>query len=88
MVLDPSHDDQRTWLKFASLCRKSGRLALSHKTLVTILGCDPAKNPESAIPTHFPQATFAYCKHLWMSNKQKEAFAQLQNFVGVTLQPK
>ena len=88
MVLDPAHDDQRTWLKYASLCRKSGRLALSHKTLVTILGSDPSKNPDAPVPVQYPQASFAYCKHLWMSKKQNEAFSQLQNFVRVTLQPR
>ena len=37
MVIKPQ-EDERTWLKYASLCRKSGRLHLSHKTLVAILG--------------------------------------------------
>ena len=37
LVISPK-TDQRTWLKYASLCRKSGRLQLSHRTLVEILG--------------------------------------------------
>ena len=43
LVISPQ-DVQRTWLKYASLCRNSGRLQLSHKTLVTILGKDPMDN--------------------------------------------
>ena len=55
MVVKPQ-EDERTWLKFASLCRKSGRLHLSHKTLVSILGCDPSKNPtDQPVPSHHPQ---------------------------------
>lgn len=90
MVIKPQ-EDERTWLKFASLCRKSGRLQLSHKTLVSILGTDPAKAPDAKLPTHHPQATLAYCKHLWDSNGKKErerSLAQLQNFVRKELQSK
>lgn len=88
MVIKPQ-DDERTWLKFASLCRKSGRLHLSHKTLVSILGIDPSKNPDSNLPTLHPQATLAYCKHLWDSNGKRErerSLSQLQHFVRKELQ--
>lgn len=54
LVLEPA-DHQRTWLKYASLCRKSHRLKLSHKTLVTILGSDPSLNPDQPLPTAIPQ---------------------------------
>ena len=88
MVIKPQ-EDERTWLKYASLCRKSGRLHLSHKTLVAILGCDPCKTNGNgeylAIPSaQHPQATLAYCKHLWDSNgkdERKRSLATLQQFV-------
>ena len=88
MVIKPQ-DDERTWLKFASLCRKSGRLHLSHKTLVSILGTDPSKNPDANLPTLHPQATLAFCKHLWDSNGKRErerSLSQLQHFVRKELQ--
>merc|ERR1719357_2056716 len=87
LVLEPA-DHQRTWLKYASLCRKSHRLKLSHKTLVTILGVDPSLAPDQPLPTTIPQATFAYCKHLWGSGQQERAFSQLHNFVKKTLHPR
>ena len=87
LVLEPA-DHQRTWLKYASLCRKSNRLQLSHKTLVTILGADPSTNPDHPLPVTTPQATFAYCKHLWGSSQQERAFSQLHNFVKTSLHPR
>lgn len=90
LVLTPQ-DDQRTWLKYASLCRKSGRLQLAHKTLVNILGSDPCENLDVPLPVRHPQATFAFTKQLWAmkgSNMQETAFKHLQNFVIRTLQPK
>ena len=90
MVVKPQ-EDERTWLKFASLCRKSGRLHLSHKTLVSILGCDPSKNAEQPLPSHHPQATLAYCKHLWDSNgtnERERSLSSLHYFVRKELQPR
>eukprot|EP00095_Tigriopus_kingsejongensis_P005635 maker-scaffold420_size176246-snap-gene-0.24 protein:Tk05635 transcript:maker-scaffold420_size176246-snap-gene-0.24-mRNA-1 annotation:"target of rapamycin" len=86
LVISPQ-TDQRTWLKYASLCRKSGRLQLSHRTLVTILGTDPSTNLDRALPTHHPQATFAYCKHIWSTEQKDVALSQLQVFVQRFLQP-
>ncbi len=73
---------QRTWLKYASLCRKSGRLSLSHRTLVNILGVDPSANAgagagAAALPTSQPRAAFAYCKHLWAAEERGAAFNQV-----------
>jgi hypothetical protein len=36
LVLPPT-DDVETWLKFASLCRKSGRISQARSTLVKLL---------------------------------------------------
>ncbi|QQP56713.1 Serine/threonine-protein kinase TOR, partial [Caligus rogercresseyi] len=87
LVLSP-REDQRTWLKYASLCRKSGRLQLSNKTLVTILGTDPSESPNSHLPTNHPRATFAYCKHLWASDLKERALLRLEEFVSHYLEPK
>ncbi|XP_048736860.2 serine/threonine-protein kinase mTOR-like [Ostrea edulis] len=85
LVVSPL-EDMKTWLKYASLCRKSGRLALSNKTLVMLLGMDPAKSPDNPIPTTNPQVTFAYLKHMWKNNQKTEAYSKLQHFVQHSLQ--
>lgn len=82
LVVSPQ-DDMYTWLKYASLCRKSGNLMLCHKTLVMLLGQDPSSTPDQPLPTTHPQVTFAYCKHMWMANKREEAYGQLMRFVHI-----
>lgn len=74
LVLSPQ-EDMRPWLKFASLCRKSGRLALSHKTLVRLLGCDPSLSPSQPLPVSHPHVTYQYCKHIYTyPHRRQEAY--------------
>ncbi|KAK0063750.1 serine/threonine-protein kinase mTOR-like isoform X1 [Biomphalaria pfeifferi] len=87
LVISPE-EDMETWLKFASLCRKNDRVGLSQKTLVTLLGTDPSKNPDNFIPTTHPKVTFAYMKHMWKENRKKEAYHKLQIFIKQALQTK
>ncbi|OXA52223.1 Serine/threonine-protein kinase mTOR [Folsomia candida] len=84
-VVLSKHDDIRTYLKFASLCRKNGRLKLSEKTLVSLLGQEP--DSRKVLPTTYPQVTYAFTKHLWASGDKTTAFWQLQNFVKNSLLP-
>ncbi|GBO28990.1 Serine/threonine-protein kinase mTOR, partial [Araneus ventricosus] len=74
-----------SWLKYASLCRRAGRLAMSNRTLVMLLGVDPSTNPDVPLPCTHPQVTFAYIKHTWKSNHKQNALNQLLNFVNVSL---
>ncbi|MEE6485217.1 hypothetical protein FKM82_014211 [Ascaphus truei] len=85
LVVNP-HEDMRTWLKYASLCGKSGRLALSHKTLVLLLGVDPSRQLDHPLPTVHPQVTYAYMKHMWKSTRKIEAFQHMQHFVQTVQQ--
>ncbi|KAG7259355.1 hypothetical protein CRUP_032805 [Coryphaenoides rupestris] len=80
LVINP-HEDMRTWLKYASLCGKSGRLALAHKTLVLLLGVDPSKQLDHPLPTTHPHVTYAYMKYMWKSTHKIEAFQHMQHFV-------
>ncbi|CAB1329545.1 unnamed protein product, partial [Coregonus sp. 'balchen'] len=80
LVINP-HEDMRTWLKYASLCGKSGRLALAHKTLVLLLGVDPSKQLDHPLPTVHPHVTYAYMKYMWKSQHKIEAFQHMQHFV-------
>ncbi|XP_018572076.1 serine/threonine-protein kinase Tor [Anoplophora glabripennis] len=81
LVLEP-HEDVHTWLKYAALCRKSGSMRLSHKTLVKLLGYDPEENPHLALPHTCPQVTFAYTKHLWAVDQKHRAYQQLEHFLN------
>lgn len=54
---------------------------------MTLLGTDPSQNPDQPLPTLHPHVTYAYSKHLWMSNQKEQAFRQLHHFVQASLQP-
>ncbi|KFO31595.1 Serine/threonine-protein kinase mTOR [Fukomys damarensis] len=85
LVVNP-HEDMRTWLKYASLCGKSGRLALAHKTLVLLLGVDPSRQLDHPLPTVHPQVTYAYMKNMWKSARKIDAFQHMQHFVQTVQQ--
>ncbi|XP_076451616.1 serine/threonine-protein kinase mTOR-like isoform X2 [Babylonia areolata] len=97
LVMNPA-EDVHAWLKYASLCRKSGRLALSHKTLVHLLELDPSKKPGTPLPTTNPAITYAYLKHRWHVCRQRvgaqsvaeahQTYQQLHHFVRQSLQTK
>ncbi|KAH7665067.1 Non-specific serine/threonine protein kinase protein [Dioscorea alata] len=79
LVLPPTEDFE-TWLKFASLCRNSGRISQARSTLVKLLQYDPEVCPEKLYHGH-PQVILAYLKYQWSVGddfKRKEAFVRLQ----------
>ncbi|XP_047147730.1 serine/threonine-protein kinase TOR isoform X1 [Vigna umbellata] len=81
LVLPPV-EDVETWLKFASLCRKSGRISQAKSTLVKLLQYDPEKSPENVQYHGHPQVMLAYLKYQWSlgeDSKRREAFIRLQN---------
>ncbi|KAK9058046.1 hypothetical protein SSX86_022886 [Deinandra increscens subsp. villosa] len=81
LVLPPTEDSE-TWLKFASLCRKSGRISQAKSTLIKLLQFDPETTPETVRYHGPPQVIFAYLKYQWSlgeDQKRKEAFARLQD---------
>jgi len=44
--------------------------ALSHRTLVMLMGADPAKSQMELISAAEPHVAVAYLKHLWHSDKK------------------
>ncbi|CAJ1924927.1 unnamed protein product [Sphenostylis stenocarpa] len=81
LVLPPV-EDVETWLKFASLCRKSGRISQAKSTLVKLLQYDPEKSPENVRYHGHPQVMLAYLNYQWSlgeDSKRREAFIRLQN---------
>ncbi|XP_078489638.1 serine/threonine-protein kinase mTOR-like [Ciona intestinalis] len=81
LVVSPQ-EDMRTLLKFSSLCMKTGREVLAHKTLVKLLNMDPRKEPNKPLPTTYPYVSFAYIKHIWKQNKKEEALSRMHKFVA------
>ncbi|TYJ15970.1 hypothetical protein E1A91_A10G219000v1 [Gossypium mustelinum] len=80
LVLPPTEDIE-TWLKFASLCRKNGRISQARSTLIKLLQYDPEASPENVRYHGPPQVMLAYLKYQWSlgdDHKRKEAFARLQ----------
>jgi len=63
-----------TYLRFASLCRKSRRLNLSERILTVTLAPSP-NQPQDV------RVTFALIKHAWAMGDQKDAYLKLRSFV-------
>ncbi|XP_076915399.1 serine/threonine-protein kinase TOR-like [Bidens hawaiensis] len=81
LVLPPTEDSE-TWLKFASLCRKSGRISQAKSTLIKLLQFDPETIPEIVQYRGPPQVILSYLKYQWSlgeDQKRKEAFSRLQH---------
>lgn len=81
LVLPPTEDTE-TWTKFASLCRKNGRISQAKSTLTKLLQFDPDTTPETVRVHGAPQVVLAYLKYQWSlgeDHKRKEAFARLQD---------
>ncbi|KRY15256.1 Serine/threonine-protein kinase mTOR [Trichinella patagoniensis] len=77
LVLTP--DEMRQMLlKFASLCRKSGKLAVSRRTILTLMDCDPDSCAPIKLPFERPEVCYAYCKQLNCEGRRDLALSQLQ----------
>ncbi|KAJ8712457.1 hypothetical protein PYW07_005299 [Mythimna separata] len=80
LVMSPREDFQ-TWLKFASLCRKTGAINQAHKIVLSILGCDPITNPDVLLRMQDPRIVLAYSKNLWDAGNKRYAYDVLQRFL-------
>uniref|UniRef100_A0A7R9YR22 Serine/threonine-protein kinase TOR n=1 Tax=Chlamydomonas euryale TaxID=1486919 RepID=A0A7R9YR22_9CHLO len=76
----PMHDDVDNWLKFASLCRKSGRVRQAERMLLQLLGYNPL-DVEPGKPGYTgaaqPNVMLAYLKHVWITGHRAEARKRL-----------
>ncbi|CUM64043.1 uncharacterized protein PRCAT00001631001 [Priceomyces carsonii] len=75
LVIKPKQD-MEMWIKFANLCRKSGRLNLAEKSLNFLLEEGSPENPSRAPP----QVVYAQLKYMWAKGQQKEALRHLVDF--------
>ena len=84
LVMTPK-DDVGLWLEYATLARKSGKLALSLKVLTALVGFEPTllvSLPPAPLPTSLPQLTYACLKHLYAAGNQRSAFNRLSELLN------
>ena len=84
LVMTPK-DDVGLWLEYATLARKSGKLALSLKVLTALVGFEPTllvSQPPAPLPTSLPQLTYACLKHLYAAGHQRSAFTRLSELLN------
>lgn len=78
LVVSPKQD-MDIWIKFANLCRKSGRLGLSEKALNLLLDKEAPGQQPSRAP---PQVVYAQLKYIWARGQKKEALNHLIEFTS------
>ena len=95
LVLTP-RENIDMWIKFANLCRKSGRQGLAEKSLRllhTVSGhaLDGQAQPENGLsasatlqgPTGVPEVLYAQLKYSWsMGGQQEQSLARLRTFTA------
>lgn len=91
-------DNMEMWIKFANLCRKSGRLGLAEKTINSLLG-DENIDVEDAVRSAFlfdrdaaylgaqalngpPHVIYAHLKFKWASGQKQESLMFLQDIAS------
>ena len=80
LVMSPK-DELEVWIKFANLCRKAGRLALSNKTLLGLLNDGKMQDlTKLNFRNNSPHVIYACLKHLWADNCRVQAFNQMKEF--------
>lgn len=80
LVIKPK-EDMDMWIKFANLCRKSGRLGLAEKSLHRLL--EPDENEASnGTVTFYPKVVYAQLKYMWSMGSHQESLDHLIEFTS------
>ncbi|KAK4703758.1 serine/threonine-protein kinase mTOR, partial [Phenoliferia sp. Uapishka_3] len=75
LVVTP-RENTEMWVKFANLCRKSGRLGLADKTLNSLLG------DAGMAMSGPPQVIYAHLKYMWAAGAREETLTFLREFTA------
>jgi serine/threonine-protein kinase mTOR len=75
LVLRPEENPE-IWIKFANLCRKSDRIGLAERSLVSLGG---VMDNEMGAP---PTVAYARLKFLWATGSKADALASLKDFTA------
>ncbi|GJQ08825.1 hypothetical protein GpartN1_g616.t1 [Galdieria partita] len=91
-------DSIEEWIKFTSLCRKSGRLPMSAESLRWLLSPNEALHTDDvdswdlneALKNAHPEIAFALLKHVYVAGRKMKAFSHLKQLAAfhVSQQPK
>lgn len=97
LVVTP-RENVEMWVKFANLCRKSGRLGLADKTLNSLLGeAGPVRSRFSILASSAeltfwiallqamsgpPQVIYAHLKYMWTTGAREETLSFLREFTA------
>ncbi|KAI9026899.1 armadillo-type protein [Hyaloraphidium curvatum] len=80
LVMSPK-DDMDPWIKFANLCRKSGRLNLCQKTLIGLMPSGLLRGEAQALATCPPRVAYAYIKYMWASRAREQAVVRMDGLL-------
>ena len=81
LVIKPK-EDMNMWIKFANLCRKSGRLGLAEKSLNRLLEPDERDSNGNTFVVFHPKVVYAQLKYMWAMGDQEEALKHLLDFTS------
>lgn len=80
LVVSPE-EDKEIWVKFANLCRKSGRMGMANEVLHSLLARDEmSENPN--VKRASPDVMYAYLKYQWEAGSRELALDQLNIFIS------
>ena len=88
-----AHEHTETWIKFASLCRKAGRLDLTRMSLSKLILPNTglttlpvhqlaSMSYESILRACTPEVLYAYSKYLWATGAQATAIEMLSRLLA------
>lgn len=80
LVISPQENIDM-WIKFANLCRKSGRMGLAEKSLDLLrnVRSDPDSNHLSG-SAGMPEVLYAKLKHQWADYRKEDSLQRLRDF--------
>ncbi|EPS36508.1 hypothetical protein H072_9938 [Dactylellina haptotyla CBS 200.50] len=79
LVISPK-ENMEMWIKFANLCRKSGRVGLAEKSLNSLYDVEDGVLLAPTDPRVPPQVAYARLKYLWSIGNQTDAISSLVEF--------
>ena len=79
LVITPNENIDM-WIKFANLCRKSGRIGLAEKSLSLLRLVDGGNGANFFAASGVPEVLYAQLKYQWTTGKQQNSLQHLRDF--------